>query len=321
MRTLSFIIPAKNEEEGITETLRAIRAAVPSQRLQEIIVADNGSADRTGLIAESHGACVITSATSTIAALRNAGASKAVGEVLVFLDADVSLDPQWALGLARLDRKLEERADLVSGAWCKVPATDSWIPRLWHEGVAKRGPVRHIGSGHLIVPRRTFETLGGFDETLRTGEDYDFCERARSAGIPVIALPELVAIHRGEPQTLREFFKRELWHGAGDATNVKRVLRSYVLLMAIGLAGLHALMILPFFSFGLVSWWLSLLAGMAIIIGIAASVVLRWGCSPPKVMAARMALIYVYLWGRFAALALRALHQDGTDSPRRRESS
>src|SRR5262245_16208563 len=100
--TMSVIIPAFNEERFLPQTLEHLRLAakfagsVPGQDI-EIIVVDNASTDRTAEIALAVGARVISVPEHNIARVRNAGATAAFGDLLVFLDAD-TLIPESLLG-------------------------------------------------------------------------------------------------------------------------------------------------------------------------------------------------------------------------------
>src|SRR5215510_10727190 len=89
MPSISFIIPAYNEEQLLGRTLKAIdQAARPLGEPVEVIVADDASTDRTAAIAREHGAHVVSVKCRQIAATRNAGARRAHGDLLVFVDAD-----------------------------------------------------------------------------------------------------------------------------------------------------------------------------------------------------------------------------------------
>ena len=101
--TLSIILPAKNEAEGLRGTLPALKAAYPEA---EIIVVDDGSSDATAQIAAEHGARVLSSPYSmgNGAAIKR-GARAATGGILVFMDAD---GQHSADHIARLLAKLDE---------------------------------------------------------------------------------------------------------------------------------------------------------------------------------------------------------------------
>jgi glycosyltransferase involved in cell wall biosynthesis len=90
---ISVILPAKNEAEGLRQTLPAIRAAFPDA---EVIVVDDGSTDATATVASDCGARVLRSPYSmgNGAAIKR-GARVATGEVLVFMDADGQHGPQF----------------------------------------------------------------------------------------------------------------------------------------------------------------------------------------------------------------------------------
>lgn len=109
--TLSIILPAKNEAEGLRGTLPALRVAYPGA---EIIVVDDGSSDDTARVAREAGASVLSSPYSmgNGAAIKR-GARAASGEILVFMDAD----GQHGAGHVRaLLDKLGEGYDMVVGA-------------------------------------------------------------------------------------------------------------------------------------------------------------------------------------------------------------
>jgi glycosyltransferase involved in cell wall biosynthesis len=87
--SVSFIIPAHNEEQLLGRTLSAIAAVVRSLKEPvEVIVVDDASTDGTVAIASAHRARVISVQCRHISAARNAGARVANGEMLVFVDAD-----------------------------------------------------------------------------------------------------------------------------------------------------------------------------------------------------------------------------------------
>ena len=109
--TLSIILPAKNEAEGLRGTLPALKLAYPEA---EIIVVDDGSSDATAQVAAEHGARVLSSPYSmgNGAAIKR-GARAASGDILVFMDAD---GQHGAEHVRVLLEKLDEGYDMVVGA-------------------------------------------------------------------------------------------------------------------------------------------------------------------------------------------------------------
>ena len=109
--SITVILPAKNEAEGLRGALPALKLAYPEA---EIIVVDDGSSDATAQIAAEHGARVLSSPYSmgNGAAIKR-GARAASGDILVFMDADGQHGAEHVRAL--LDR-LEQGYDMVVGA-------------------------------------------------------------------------------------------------------------------------------------------------------------------------------------------------------------
>lgn len=108
---ISVVLPAKNESGAIAQTISKI---IELNVIDEVIVVNDGSTDQTQLIAENAGVKVINHPYSkgNGAAIKT-GARHAVGDVIVFMDADGQHDPQ---DIPRLLQKIEEGYDLVVGA-------------------------------------------------------------------------------------------------------------------------------------------------------------------------------------------------------------
>jgi glycosyltransferase involved in cell wall biosynthesis len=108
----ALIIPALNEEPVIGRTL----SRVPDGLFRQVIVADNGSTDRTTEIARSMGATVVSTPQSGYggACLCAMEALRADIEAAVFMQADGSEDPAEAIGLLRPISN--GSADLVIGS-------------------------------------------------------------------------------------------------------------------------------------------------------------------------------------------------------------
>jgi glycosyltransferase involved in cell wall biosynthesis len=108
---VSLIIPALNEEESLADVL----ASVPATVVDEIIVVDNGSTDRTAAVARHAGVQVVTEPRKGYGAACWSGfkASEDAG-VLVFMDGDGSFQPG---DIPRLTEPIANgTADLVLGS-------------------------------------------------------------------------------------------------------------------------------------------------------------------------------------------------------------
>ena len=178
---LSFIVPAYNEEHELPRALAAIRAAAEaSMQPYEVIVVDDASTDATAQIAKSAGAVVIPVHYRQIAAVRNAGARAARGDVFFFVDADTSISSAHVLGAQAA------LAAGCAGGGARV-TTDGSVP-LWarvfvHVFSAFYFTAANLGAGaFLFTTRENFEAAGGFDEQFFAGEEVYFTMALKKQG-------------------------------------------------------------------------------------------------------------------------------------------
>lgn len=194
---------------------------------------DNGSVDKTIAIAEKRGARVLVKPGLTISQLRNAGCRAATGEVLVFVDGDVYLKATWGNRFREVLQMLDVDPMLITGSLYGLRDNPSWIEKFWFGPVLGKTTVNYINGGHLILRKDLFRKVGGFCESLETGEDWEFCQRAKKRGATISNIPDLKVVHEGYPTTLYAFFRRERWHGLGDFGSVREVLSSTPALLSI----------------------------------------------------------------------------------------
>lgn len=96
MNKISAVIIAKNEEEKIEECLESV------SWVDEIVVVDNGSNDKTAKISEKHEAVVYSKPEGTYKDLRNYGIKKAKGRWILYIDADERSTPLLASEIQKL---------------------------------------------------------------------------------------------------------------------------------------------------------------------------------------------------------------------------
>jgi len=214
---ISIIIPAFNEERVMGSCLESLAQADFPRDSFEVIIVDNGSHDRTLQIAKSYSGRfnlqVMEKPGVRISALRNQGARVARADVLAFLDADCVAPKHWLNQIAGLGMT---RGAGVVGAHYLLPPGSSWVGQTWHryQEACKSGEVSHVPAGDLVMRREDFDSLGGFDESIQTNEDYELCQRVRNAGMPVRALPQIGVVHLGTAQKLGIFYRKQRWHGS-----------------------------------------------------------------------------------------------------------
>jgi glycosyltransferase involved in cell wall biosynthesis len=177
---LSVIIPTKNEERCLPALLKQLK----EQTLQpfEVIIADAKSEDRTVEIAKRSGAKVVDGGLPGPG--RNAGARAAKGDLLLFLDADISLnDPHQ---LQRAVHQFEKRAlDIatVDIAPANGNSYDRFSHKIYSVYVRLWGSRNAHAPGFFILVRRSLHnTIEGFDETVLFCEDHDYAKRGSKKG-------------------------------------------------------------------------------------------------------------------------------------------
>jgi len=217
---VSFIVPTRDEEQMIGPCLDAINRIQYDPRLFECIVVDNGSVDNTTEIARVKGAKVFELPGVTISALRNFGAKEARGDFLAFIDADCVVDRDW-LGNALLHFK-DSKVGCV-GSYPVLPEKSSWVQRAWMLQIQTGKlveEVRWLPSMNILVKRKAFEEAEGFNESLTTCEDVDFCYRLKEKGYRIVSDKSVRSVHFGEASTLREFVSKERWRGQSNLWGV-----------------------------------------------------------------------------------------------------
>lgn len=209
---ISIVIPALNEEKYIGDCLRALTELDYPKDRYEIILVDNGSTDRTIEIAKQFEVQLVTKTGGTIGALRNYGANCARGDIIAFVDGDCRVCRDWLKNAVNLFS--DPKVGAVGSRLYHNPTT--WVARCWslmHSEKMITGETDWVPSGNMIVARKYFDKVKGFDERFLTSEDYDLCLRLRSKGYKIISDGKISSIHLDPPKTLSEFYRKEIWHG------------------------------------------------------------------------------------------------------------
>ncbi|MEI6084582.1 MAG: glycosyltransferase [Verrucomicrobiota bacterium] len=255
---LSVIIPVHNGGAKFRQCLASLTPAP-----LDIIVVANGDTDGSAQVAGAFGAQVIRLPEACgPAQARNAGAQAAKGEVLLFLDADVSVLPDT---LAQVT--LEPGVAAVFGSYDDAPAETNFLSQyknLFHHYVHQTGRTEAatFWAGCGAIRRDVFLAVGGFDEKYRQPsiEDIELGYRLRRAGY-AIRLRKTLQVKHLKRWTVRSLLHADFWCRAVpwtelmqrdrqmlDDLNVTWAARVAVVLAYLGLLEL-------FFA-----WWLALIS-------------------------------------------------------------
>ncbi len=166
----SVVVPAYNEEVWLARSLPALEAAIDHVGIPgKVIVVDNNSTDRTAEVAREHGAEVVFEPINQISRARNAGARKAEGRYLIFVDADTIIPPEL---LEAALTHLDGGACVGGGAridFCEpCPPSARRFLAVWDWfSVHFR-----LAAGSFVYCRRdAFEDVGGFSEKVYASEE------------------------------------------------------------------------------------------------------------------------------------------------------
>ena len=174
-RTISAIIPARNEATNLRATVGRLRA-IPE--IHEIIVVDGESRDSTREVAEELG-CVVLSDGSGRGGQMRLGAQHAKGDVVMFVHADSWLSPD--AGRAALDC-LRDPTVVAGGFWKRFHESPLSLRGSRFKCAVRLLLGRRIaGDQALFVRRNTLESVGGMPG-IPLMEEFELCRRLRRIG-------------------------------------------------------------------------------------------------------------------------------------------
>jgi len=173
---VSVVIPCFDQGHYLGEAIESVLAQTIAAA--EVLVVDDGSRDNTFEVAGRYPVRRLRQENRGPAAARNTGLAACSRDCVVFLDADDRLLPRaLEIGAAALAKR--PRVAFVSGISCDIGADGGRLVSARQPLVSQDHYLRllegcFIWSGSSIAHRRSaLAAIGGFDESLSAGEDYD----------------------------------------------------------------------------------------------------------------------------------------------------
>jgi GT2 family glycosyltransferase len=216
--TISVVVPTYNRPVPLARLLASVEPS-GSAGAPEVVIVDDGSPAGTydELKTEYPAVHWMRQARSGPAAARNRAWRAATGEIVVFVDDDVVLDPH---ALAQLRTALCEH-DAV-GARIEPLHRGRLVADFMHAEhlvthKVQDGQVRWLVTACMAVRRAALEQVDGFDEKLTTagGEDVDLSLRLKAAGLRLSVCHEAVAYH-DHRASLAMLVRTYYRHGTGQ---------------------------------------------------------------------------------------------------------
>jgi glycosyltransferase involved in cell wall biosynthesis len=202
MNRISVIIPAYNAESTILETVKSVQQQSLSD--YELIVVNDGSTDNTlellNTLKDSR-LKIFSYENVGLPVARNRGISHATADFIAFLDADDLWTPdKLELQLAALQK--HPKAGVAYSWTLNMNATgDTFYPgnNVYFQGNVHRELLvsNFIANGsNPLIRREAIETVGGFDSTLSSCEDWDYWLRLASEwDFVVVPKPQILYRH------------------------------------------------------------------------------------------------------------------------------
>ena len=214
---LSVVVIGRNEGDRLITCLRSVQAMRGDFERAEIIYVDSASADRSPERARELGAKVIVLEAGDLSAAkaRNAGWRAASSEFILFLDGDTILDPDF----------VEKARGFLSDV--KIAAVwghrrELYPERSIYNRVCDLDWIYPVGEseffgGDALVRRKVLEEGGGYNETLKAGEEPEMCGRIRRLGYRLLCVDLPMTKHDLNMMTWRQYWRRAVRSGQAYA--------------------------------------------------------------------------------------------------------
>jgi glycosyltransferase involved in cell wall biosynthesis len=221
---VSVVVPSFNPGRHLEAQLEAIAEQDYDETI-EVIVADNGSRDGSfprasdWILNKLAFRVIDASSRRGPGAARNAGVRAARGDFLAFCDADDVVSSGWLRELVNT----ASTADVVGGRFEAGRLNSDVVSRAYQLADPSKPFLDFLpgaSGANLGVWRDVFESLDGFDEASRTGEDIDLVWRAQLRGYRY--QPSAALVHKRFPVDLRDAARRFFAYGRGDARLYRR---------------------------------------------------------------------------------------------------
>lgn len=222
-RVLSIIIPAMNAAQTLGSLLDfLLPVEMPSGWMKEIICSYTASHDDTLRILESRNVKIVHCTTIGPGAARNTAVAEASGELFHFIDADAR--PVGDDFYFRLIRAVEEHDQddgfgglggpiLLDPKQQRNPIAQADHFACWFNWSALRqSELTKLfqPTVSIVIPRYVYESIDGYDRSIRVLEDYDFHKRALEAGFSFYFVQDVAVTHHARDTIMRSW--RHSWY-------------------------------------------------------------------------------------------------------------
>ncbi|SRR6266568_3458343 len=210
---ISVVVIGRNEGQRLARCLESV-AQVRGVSVRELIYVDSSSTDGSPQLAVEFGAAVIAlnSERPTAALGRNAGWRLATSEIVLFLDGDTEVDPDFPLAACEALTRQPSTAAVWGNLREVHPEASIYNRVLDLDWIYAPGFTEFCG-GNVLMRRTPLLELGGFDETLIAGEEPELCRRMRALGYAILHIDHSMARHDLQMTCWSQYWRRAIRSG------------------------------------------------------------------------------------------------------------
>lgn len=205
---LSVVVIGRNEGMRLERCLRSVREMTNPGGDVELIYVDSASTDNSLQVAESFGAKVLSvkPVRPTAAIGRNAGWRVAYSPLVLFLDGDTILDPDFVISC--LPAFEDQTVVAICGNRREIYPEQSWYNRILDLDWISPPGVTDFCGGDALFRRTALVEAEGYDEGLIAGEEPELCRRLRGKGYKILHLDCPMTGHDLAMTRFAQYWKR-----------------------------------------------------------------------------------------------------------------
>lgn len=225
---LSVIIPTFERPKELAACLAALATLSYDRARFEVVIVDDGSTTPLDNVVagctNTLNVTLLRQKNAGPGSARNFGASRAMGDFLVFIDDDCAPSSEY---LSKLAARLVDLPDCTVGGHTVNALTDNIYSTasqtlcdyLYRYYNADSQNARFLTSNNMAVPTHRFRAVSGFDTrfTMAAFEDRDLCDRLRKHGGRIVYVPDALVYH-SHRMTFRRYWRQHFTYGRGAAT-------------------------------------------------------------------------------------------------------
>ena len=224
MVKISVVIPARNSERTIAQTLIAIHQGMRPP--EEVIVVDGCSTDHTRAISQAHSATVVENVKLHAASARRIGVETATSSIIAFTDSDCIPAPDWVKYIAHAfetDSQLDgiggrvtltEPRTRVQSFSAHVFESIKAFPKESVQITTKGVSGLSFPGANCAFRKEKIVVVGNFrDQLSNHAEEVDLLWRLIDDGAKLVFNPDLIVEHLGYPDTVKGLIRSSFRQG------------------------------------------------------------------------------------------------------------